>query len=90
MSECNLKAVLRLSGVALAVVLLSAVSVATALAHGKPVPCTADGAVLEQPPHELRVCFNERIDGAVSDQFMARLKASLETWTEGINDDIVS
>ena len=67
MSECNLKAVLRLSGVALAVVLLSAVSVATALAHGKPVPCTADGAVLEQPPHELRVCFNERIDGAVSD-----------------------
>ena len=51
----------------LAVALISALTVSSVFAHGKPVRCEPlDGQVLDAVPRELRLCFNEAIDGEFS------------------------
>lgn len=51
----------------LALAVLAAMPALGVQAHGKPVPCQPlDGEVLDTAPRELRLCFNEAIDGAFS------------------------
>jgi len=46
--------------------LVAAVFPGSVAAHGEPVDCVGEGAVFDDAPSELRICFSERIEGEFS------------------------